>query len=98
MVTVIMAHDDYDRPAKAGDLTAEEIEIAQWRIDVTEKGPKKIEEIYAKYWEAQPTKKYFAKKFKAAVEGDRLKNIVVIKHSDDEDFLSTDRQIQYDLK
>ena len=64
-----MAHDDYDRPAKAGDLTAEEIEIAQWRIDVTEKGPKKIEEIYAKYWEAQPTKKYFAKKNQSCRRG-----------------------------
>ena len=93
-----MAHDDYDRPAKAGDLTAKEIEIAQWRIDVTKKWPKKIEEIYAECWETQPTKKHFAKKFKAAVEGGRLKNIFVIKHSDGEDFLSSDRQIQYDVK
>ena len=91
-----MADEAFSSAANPGDLTDKEVEIAQWRVDVTDSGRWKIDEIYAEYWKDQENKKIFGKKFKAAVEGGRLKRIKALKHADGADLLSSDRQQLYD--
>lgn len=83
-------------PSKASDLSDEEIDIAQWRVDVTKPGRWKIEEIYAEYWEDQPNKKLFGKRFKAAVKGGRIKGVSALKHDNGEAVLSGDHHQLYE--
>lgn len=90
-----MSDEQFNVPGKPSDLTEEEIEIAQWRVDVTKTGTWKINDIYAEFWSAQDKKKDFGKNFKAAVEGGRIKRISSLKHDDGADLLSSDRQQLY---
>ena len=90
-----MNEKQFNVAANASDLTAEEIEIAQWRVDITNTGTWKIDEIYGETWSGQDKKQDFGKKFKAAVEGGRLSRISVLKHDNGLDMLSSDRQQLY---
>jgi len=85
---------DYDRPAKSSELTPEELEIAQWRIDICPSGLWKIDEIYGEYWSGQEDGKHFGKIFKSAVVDGLLKNISV-HMIDGREILASDRQILY---
>ena len=91
-----MTDKKFDAPASPNDITSEEIEIAQWRVDVTAPGRWKIDEIYAEYWEGQDDKKNFGKKFKAAVEAEIIKGIYALKHDDGAALLSSDHQQLYE--
>ena len=89
-----MGTDMFDKPADEGEMTTEELEIAQWRIDVTDAGLKKIDEIYGEYWSDQTDKKRFGKIFKKAVTTGRLKRVELFVENGRE-VLASDRQLQY---
>ena len=72
-----MPISEFEKPALPGDMTGEELEVAQWRVDMTAPGRWKIDEIYGEYWADQAQKKYFGKVFKKAVQSSRLKEIVL---------------------
>lgn len=91
-----MASKKHYGSVSADDLTDKEIEIAQWRVDVTESGRWKIDEIYGEFWAGQDQKQLFGKKFKAAVEGGRIKRITALKHANGDARLSSDHQQLYD--
>lgn len=79
-------------------MTKEEQEIAQWRINVTEPGEWKIDEIYGpENWAEQPDKKTFGGVFKKAVVNRDLKNIR-LKIEDGNEILSSDSQLLYLVK
>ncbi|WBH15283.1 hypothetical protein [Sphingomonas radiodurans] len=90
--------DNYDSPGSSSVLTDEQVEIAQWRVQVTEDGDWKINDIYGEYWEEQENKKVFAKHFKAAVDDGRVSGLKVIRHPDGSDKLSSDRQTVYRIE
>ena len=89
-----MSDEEFDRPGSSSDMTGEELEIAQWRIDVCEPGYKKIDEIYGEYWVPGRANQQFGKTFKAAVRENLLKGISI--HAiDGKEVLASDRQLLY---
>lgn len=79
-------------------MTEQELEIAQWRIDVTAPGEWKIDEIYGQeIWIEQPDKKVFGGVFKKAVVDKHLKHIR-LKTVDGCEILSSDGQLLYIVK
>lgn len=88
-------HNPYSSSRK---MTEDEIEIAQWRIAVTNRGEYKIEEIYSQeIWAEQADQKKFGGVFKKAVLSGELKDIT-LKMDGGYDILSSDGQLLYFVK
>lgn len=83
--------------SSARAMTEEELEIAQWRIEQTDPGEWKIDEIYGDVWADLSDGKAFGGVFKKAVMKRELQNIK-LKIENGHEILASDRQLLYLVK
>lgn len=97
-----VSEDNYEKPGATGRMDEEFVQFSQWCIDALAPGTYLIQEIYGHAWEnlilkiASPTQ--WGKDFKQAVFERRLTKLRLLLEVSGNPMLSTDRQVQYEVR